>query len=151
MNIPKHINTQFDQILHFCYNTTEGISDYLIDDYVTYKWTGIIANVRYPDLGPKKSALELLHPVFNKLININHNNHSLTSFNLQFGFQEKDFFKTYTINGYKMTAIELPKKTLHDQIIEEEITKDNLAETGTAINLDINNKPLESKTNFIET
>jgi len=48
-----------------------------------------------------------------------------------------------------MTAIELPKKTHHDQIIEEEITKDNLAETGTAINLDINNKPLESKTNFI--
>jgi len=49
MNIPKHINTQFDQILNFCYNTIEGISDYLIDDYVTYKWTGIIANVRYPD------------------------------------------------------------------------------------------------------
>lgn len=148
LNIPNHINGLFDKVLGFCYQSIENISELLVDGYVEYVWTGIILNIHYPFSIKNKRSIELITPVFDRLLNLERKDRSLATFNLQYGYRDENYYINYTIAGYESFSIQIPTNK-SEGIIEIGITPDKIDEVGTEVKIDINNKPQEVKTNFI--
>lgn len=152
LTIPSQINNDFNQLLAYSYDLVEKLYTLLFEDAVEYEWVGVVTNILIPNTDIKKrKAVKILEPVFDDLININRKGRKLASFNLQYGFEENDFYKNYTINGYESININVPPIPVNGktQQIQLKVTDDNIDESGISINIDINNRNSKVKHGFM--
>jgi hypothetical protein len=150
LKVPTHINRYSEKVLTFCFQSMETIFDILIRDKIEYMWGGVIFTIHYPFDKKQVRALKLLEPVFDKLLKIERKGRSLATFNLQYGYQDQDYYINYTINGYEVAMIKIPIRKEGKDAVDVGITADMIDEAGIEIRLDINNKPVKEKTNCID-
>ncbi len=140
MQIPSHISNNINNCIDYVSNNISQINRYIAVDDRGYNWTGVIFHNEYPSQDKELPLLELITPLFDRMINIERNNRELSSFQLQFGFKEDDLFCNYTIGGYETRNIEVEIKP-GNNVINVKKEEGKKIEQGVLITVDINDKP----------
>lgn len=142
---PKHINTEIIASFNFVRSVITELLDHLIFTDFQYQWTGIISNFEHALSKGEKKSIEVVTPFFDKLINIKRNDNKLSSFQLQFGFEENGFYKNYTLSGYDKMNVALPINLKFGEQISIDKSNLKIIESGIQFIVDINNKSLVKK------
>ena len=72
-----------------------------------YRWVGVIANVQYRStIGPLPAA-KLCEPLFDKMVNVPRAGRDLSVFQVQYGFREDRYFRTYTVAGFETCSLRI--------------------------------------------
>jgi hypothetical protein len=138
---PSHIANDMDKAAHFASQRLKSIILDLQPAKLNYKWSGVIAMIEYAEYPLVcKSASEAAIPLFDRLINIDRKERDLSSFQLQFGIRDENYFVNYTISAFETRKIKLTPSA-QKQYISIDIKEYPLAECGVRVILDINNKP----------
>ncbi len=149
INVPTHISLHPSKSLSFAYNIVEDIADFLDHLKNGYQWTGVITNVQFPSKETYIPSIKLAEPVFDKLVNISRKQRDLSTFQLQYGFQEGRFYRTFTISGYESLQFKIPPGVKPGSHIRLEKENADISESGLLIVVDVNNKPAPDKGGFV--
>lgn len=144
IKIPKQIENSISSSLDYAKNVISVLIPFLVHDNLQYLWTGIILFTEKAFDKKNVKSIELITPYFEKLINIDRKSRKLSSFQLQFGFEENDLYKNFTISGYDKINVEIPKNIIGDGSITIELQKAKISESGLQIIVDVNNKTMKN-------
>ena len=117
----------------------------------SYEWAGMIASLQYPGSDPTLLPSQAAAPAADRLLSVGRRGRSLTAFQLQYGFQDRDLYRTYTFGGYSKGTVELQKQVSLDDVVDGAVRMDpsdvvggRQLETGISVVIDFNNKPAGS-------
>jgi hypothetical protein len=144
INIPNHIDKLLTSVLDYAKNVISEFIPYLTHENFKYTWTGIVVNSEAAFPQKNSKSIELLTPYFDKLININRNDRKLSSFQLQYGFEENEFYKNFNISGYDKFNFEIPGNLIANEPIRIDLQNTDILESGIQIIIDINNKTMKN-------
>jgi hypothetical protein len=140
VKIPKQIEDNIDSSLDYAKNVITKFIPFLIHENFQYLWTGIVINSEKAFDIKNSKSIELMTPFYDKLINIDRNNMKLSSFQLQFGFEENNLYKNYTISGYDKINIAIPGNIIGESSITIDLQKAKISESGLQVIVDVNNR-----------
>lgn len=143
---PEHINSNFATSAEFAVSRASSIFEALHKLGGSYQWLGVIANIKYPKSGKDLTALKYSEVLFDNLLKIKRNDRPLSSFQVQFGFNEDDHYKSYMITGYESRDIKFSGEIPDGVGIEIDVSQFPLTESGFELTLDHNNKGSMIKT-----
>lgn len=147
---PSHIARDFVSAVQFAKQRTGSISKDLFECMPTYKWSGVIIELEFPeDPLTSKSYSEASIPLFNRLIQIDRRDRELSSFQLNYGIKEECYFITYTIKTYEERNITIDP-TSQSKIHILDASKFSLSGCGIQVAVDVNNKPEGTNKNALE-
>ena len=129
LTAPAHIRTSFALALDYARTAHESVFRPLLETPARYGWAGIVAHLEFPSAEPGSGALGATEPVFDRMVNVFRRDRGLASFQIQFGFNEGEFNRIYTLSGF-----------------EERDQTGKLLRDGVRILLDVNNRPRNSAT-----
>lgn len=136
----QHIMNNYESCVKFVKSRIESINNILRIEDLKYKSLGAISNIQYPSAIQDIPAIEIMKPIFDRLLNIQRNERDLASFQLLFGFMENNLCINYNISGYEMRNIQINATPQHDQkFITIDTTNIPLSESGIGVKIDINN------------
>lgn len=144
LRIPDHIKNSMESTCDFTRQVVTDLLNFFPHDTLGYKWMGIVTTLEYPTEVPVGRAADAVMPVFDRLINIKRKDTSLSSFQVQFGYQENSTYKTFTVSGYEKVDFPLNPMLVENKTVQLKITPELVSETGISITIDINNKPSET-------
>lgn len=140
---PPHVANDIQESAKFAEQRATTILEELLGVLPAYKWSGLIVDLEYPTSDESiKSSTQAVAPVFDQLMKMQRGDRDLSSFELQYGFQEDGFFVTYTIKGYEKRDITIsaPASPVGGVVMLD--PKDfPLSECGVEVLVDVNNKP----------
>ena len=140
IQLPLEIRNESKTCLEYLHLTLDPILKTLIKELkITYTWSGLIANLKLPIEGKSPSS-NLIKPLFERLLSIQVGNKKLSSFNLQFGLNESNNNRLYTVNAYESKNIQIPPLVAGQSLL---LNMDDvpISESGLQIVLDINTRP----------
>lgn len=138
VRIPNQIENNIDSALDYAKNVISKFIPFLIHDNFQYLWTGIVINSEKSFDVKNSKSIELINPYFDKLINIERKNRKLSSFQLQFGFEEDELNKNFTISGYDKINLEISGNIIREGLTID-LQKAKIAESGLQVIVDVNN------------
>ena len=146
---PPHVSNDIQGSAKFAEQRTKTILEELLSVLPEYKWTGIIVDIEYPSKDKSIiSSRQAIAPVFDKLINLQRGGRDLSSFELQYGFEDNGYFVTYTMRGYERRSISVPRAAQSSgAVVALDPADFPLAECGVEILVDVNNKPSSDLSN----
>jgi len=138
---PSHIRENIEAALEFASRKFQPIIETLNKTKVTYEWAGIIIGVTYACGTTGKRAIDILEPLFDRLVNIARKNRPLSTFQLMLGFVEDGVNVNYGLEGYDTfggdVAIPLINPTEQKFILIDPM-KYPILESGIQFRVDIN-------------
>lgn len=138
---PLHISGKYETCLEFAHSRMESILNILFHKLsIKYKWAGCVMHIHYPVDKSIKRAIQIVTPVYDKLVNFPREEKELASFDLRFGFNDNNFFKTYSITGYEKRDIKLEVPAELSSVLYIETNEFPVIESGIQFSVDINNK-----------
>lgn len=140
VEIPPHINSNINSSLNYVSAKIENIYKYLVVDNDSYNWSGVVATLEFPSKDKNKS-IDLMVPIFDRIIGIDRRGHDLASFQLQFGFHEEGIFRNFTLSGYETFNLQLVNPNNSDIVLFENKLDSEIIESGISVIVDINNRP----------
>ncbi len=140
---PPHVANDIHESARFAEQRTTTILEELLGVLPGYKWSGLIVDLEFPSSSDNiKSSRQVIAPVFDRLIKMKRGDRELSSFELQYGFENDGFFVTYTIKGYEKRNIIVPTQAPPEGGVVMLNPEDfPLAECGVEVLVDVNNKP----------
>lgn len=139
---PPHVANDIEESARFSEQRATSIFKELLVVLPAYKWVGVIADLEFPSSNENnKSSRQAVAPIFDQLIKMQRGDRDLSSFELQYGFQEAGFFQTYTIKGYERRNITVPTQPPSGELVVLNPEEFPLVECGIEILVDVNNKP----------
>jgi hypothetical protein len=141
---PRHVAGVFGEALDFAQNRVVPILELLLESGVSYEWTGVVANIEYPE-EPRQSASarEAVAPLVQRLVRLDWQSSDLRTFNLQIGRIVDGYLRNYTFSGYEVRNLEPTEPTTPTQSLTER--EGALVEVGIQVSLDVNNKLSQEK------
>ncbi len=138
---PSHVADDMDKAAQFALQRSNSIILEMKPANLNYNWSGVIAEVEYIEEPiVSSSAIEAAVPLFDRLINIDRKGHKLSSFQLQFGIRDDNYFITYTITGFETRKI-IIKGPAQERYVSIDPKEYPLTECGLKVSLDVNNRP----------
>lgn len=148
---PRHLQENHPAAVQFAQTVASDVLGELLKVPVTYLWAGLVAHLKYPNEKPLASAPMAVNPVFQKLVNIPSSGKPLSSFEMRFGHQDGDLFRSITVGGYATQNIRFRHVPLGEQAaVPMSVEGTEIVETGVQIFLDLNNKPSAEKKNPLD-
>ena len=148
---PSHVSNKIEESSKFTLQRITPLLEELLDVIPKYLWGGVITELNYPEEPLKsKSSNQLATPIFDKLIDIDLNGMELSSFQLQYGIKDDQYFVTYTISTYEDRQVKVEVPSTPGQFIRLDSNDYVLTECGVGIILDTNNRPSHNITNPLE-
>lgn len=143
---PSHISHDIQQSIDYVRQKSTDVLSELLDVMPPYLWTGIIIGIEYPlETDGTEPLSKSLSPMFDKLINIDRNSKDLSSLELQFGFQDSEYYIIYKLQGYERRKISFPIDLEQGQSMVINADQFPRESYGYEIIVDINNKPAAEK------
>jgi phage pi2 protein 07 len=145
ITIPPHVSRDSDASFAYTIKIVEEMYGIFIDK-IEYQWLGLVLNIGFSMKDLTKTSLEVMHPVYDAIINIPRKNRELSSFNFNFGFSEYPYYIIYTIGNYETANISfiLP----NENNIQN---KKEIVDMGLSVSLDVNNKQtVDKNTDFFQ-
>lgn len=146
VNVPTQIKNSRDSAFNLLKDLVERISNSLVNGVLKYDWCGIISNLEFPSHNDIKPSLKIIEGFFNDLVTIERDAKELAAFSLQYGFKENGFYRNVTISGYDTYDIPVAGIGTNKFI---DLSKLPVKESGITINLDINNRPTDSRMDLL--
>lgn len=146
--IPPNVSTDCKMSLNFMYKIVEDVQELLVNGKIEYQWMGIVIHTEFSRKDITNNPLVAVEPVYDKILNINRNNRSLATFNLQFGFSEAPFYINYFIGSYEKVNVIFNNPIQPGSVIDIEKGKKEVSDTGISINIDVNNRLQTSEKNM---
>jgi hypothetical protein len=107
-----------------------------------YEWSGLVYHLRYPSGVSKASALDVIKPIAEKLVNVPFSG-PLVTFNLQIGFQQGSFYKNFLVQGYSLETVLMNNGKRSPQ-------SGVASEAGVEISFDLNTRPIQKRSAVID-
>jgi hypothetical protein len=143
---PRHLQENHSAAVQFAQTVAGDVLGELLKVPVSYAWSGIVAHLKYPSEKPLASAPMAVAPIFHQLINIPHSGKPLSSFEVRFGYQEDDLFRSIKLGGYATQNIRFKSVAEGEQTAAGfGVEGADIVETGVQVFLDVNNKPSAGK------
>ena len=148
MEPPGHVATDFNKVVDFVGRRVTPVLEELLGKAPPYLWSGAIFALQFPVTSePTQTALQIMTPIFDRLMAIDRGSKPLSALQLQFGFQEDEFFVTYTLRGYETRKLQI---RIQDSSPTIDLGDIPIAESGVQISLDVNNKPKQTRSSPLE-
>jgi len=142
---PEHVNSAFNTARDFALSRASNVFERLHEVGGVYQWMGAICNIKYPKSSKDVPALKHCEGLFDKILRVNRNGRSLSSFQVQFGFSEDELYKSYVITGYENRDIKFSGEIQNSMGIEIDLSQFPITESGIELTLDHNNKNSKQK------
>jgi hypothetical protein len=138
----QHIMNNYESCVKFFKSRIESILKILRIEDLNYKSLGVISDIQFPYNEENISGIKVIEPIFDRLINIQRKERDLASFQLLFGFMEKNFYTNYIISGYEIKNIQIPSSPPQNNVgfVAIDTKSIPISESGIGIKIDINNK-----------
>jgi hypothetical protein len=133
---PNHINTSYAGCLEFIKNRSVKTVKRLMELVTGYEWSGLVVKCHYPF---ENKDQDNILPLFDKLLNVQRKERSLSAFRLQFGYKEGDFNKNYNLTRYETRNVNISIPPNSKGLVKLDLNKSPIIDAGLEINIDINN------------
>ncbi len=150
VTVPTQIDHDFQKVIEFTLNLFQRLGGDLAQLRLSYSWIGMIINLQYPSNKETVSSLELVEPVFDRLVNVERGGKKLSALQLQFGFEEHGLNKIFTVSGYDSMSFKFDRLQAQPKILRVDKESADVVESGITISIDVNNRPDKKKLGLIK-
>lgn len=138
---PRQLQQNHSASALFAETAATDVLNQLMKCHIDYMWSGVVAHVKFPTATPLLSASAAVEPVFKRLVAFQPSSKPLSSFEMRFGYQDDDLFRSTRICGYSSRGLRTRPNTSPSQPITQPSNMREIVETGIQIFIDVNNKP----------
>jgi hypothetical protein len=143
--VPGQVCADAKAVGEFVQQICKNIIPIVFSGALRYQWSGVLWELNYPMSESPKPAIELIEPVYDKLVTVPRESRPLAQFQLQFGFYEDNYFTGYTVSGYELRAGSIVGTPDASDIVNLSLDQLPIHESGLQIITDVNNKCRKNK------
>lgn len=138
---PRQLQENHSAAIQFAKTMVTDVLKDLLQPQISYKWSGVVVQLKFPSAKPFLNAAAAVEPVFKRLVTFNPSDKPLSSFEMRFGYQEGDLFRSVKIGGYSTRNLRMRTGTAPSQPSPQVLNTGEITETGIQVFVDVNNKP----------
>jgi hypothetical protein len=148
--VPGHVAADPRAVGDFVQQICERVLSIVFSGALRYQWSGILWGSNYPMPGSPKPSIELIEPVFDKLVSVQRGSRPLAAFQLQFGFFDDSYFTGYTISGYEFRTGSVTGTADESGVLNLKLDQLPIKESGLQIITDVNNQRRQNKDPLVD-
>jgi len=138
---PDHIANSFEESLNFALARAADAQKLLFGQIKRYAWTGLVVALDFCEKPLKsKDMISASMDAFKRLTRLDWSDKKTAAFNLQAGYKNGDFFRTYTVSGFERRMVRVTQDDLSEGRTPT-FEDGDLKAIGVEVLLDINDKP----------
>jgi hypothetical protein len=149
ISVPTQIRSSYSKVMDYTIELFTKLGGELARLGLSYAWIGLIINLEYPGVIAGTPGIALSEPVFDRLLTIKRGSRKLAAFQAQFGFEEGEFNKIFTVSAYDSMRVKIDAPKMPTKFIRVDKETANIVESGLNVAIDVNNKPSKERIGLV--